>query len=138
MKQPKGPAKDSAQWRKEVARARERLRRGWLAALVHGGLFPVALALVAMGSPAAGEEWLRALGTAAGIIFLGWLMRRGWTLAALLLLAGSLAAFFGQLVLDPGLRLSLASIVFAWFYFEGVRGAMALSRRLHAPAVERD
>jgi hypothetical protein len=138
VKRAKGPAKASAQWKKEVARARERVRRGWIAAIAHGGLFLIALALVSVGSPAPGEAWARAGGIAAVLFVLAWLLRRGSVVAALLLFVGAVGTFIYQLVANPGLHLNLASILFAWFYFEGLRGTLALSRRLHAPTIEPD
>lgn len=138
MKRAKGPAKTSARWKKEVARARERVRRGWIAAAAHGGLFLVALALVSVGSPAPGDAWARAGGIAVLLFVLAWLLRRGSVAAALLLFVGAVGTFAYQLVVNPGLHLNLASIIFAWFYFEALRGALALSRRLHAPTIEPD
>lgn len=136
MKKGKGPARTSAQWRKEVAIARDRLRKGWLAALAHGGMYVLAVVLVSVRQPMGGEAWGVSVGVAAVLAGLGWLVKRGVAVAALILLAGSLVVFLVTLVRSDGLHLNLTGIVFAWFYLEALRGALALSRRLHAPASE--
>jgi hypothetical protein len=136
VKKASGPAKASARWRKEVEEARERVHRGFLAALAHAGLFVGVAAIVGLGSPLPGDVWRRVVAIAVVLGILGWLVKRGVALAALLLLVGSVGAFVGILVVRPGLSLYLASIVFAWFYFDALRGALALKRRLHAPAME--
>lgn len=136
MKRGSGPARDSARWRKEVAHARERLHRGFLAALAHAGLFFFGATISALARPLPGTTWAMVLAVGAGLAFLGWLTRKGWVIAPLLLLAAALGPFLHSLLVRPGLTLNLAAIIFAWFYFEAVRAALALRKRLGAPAVE--
>jgi hypothetical protein len=135
MKRASGPARSSARWRKEVDRARERLDRGFLAALVHGGLLLLGAGWMALRSPPPAATWAMLLGVAGALALLGWLTKKGYRIAPALLLAGVIGPFLHSLVFRPGLHVSLAAIVFAWFYFEGLRGTLAL-RRLGAPAQE--
>jgi len=136
MKKASGPARTSVRWRKEVEQARERLHRGFLAALAHAGLFLFGATITALRSPLPGSTWAIVLGAGAGLSLLGWLTRRGFVAAPLLLLVAALGPFLHSLIFRPGLSLNLAAIIFAWFYLEGLRGALALRRRLNAPAME--
>jgi hypothetical protein len=135
-KRASGPARTSAQWRKEVARAREHLRRGYLAAAVQAGLYLLPALLAGIGTPMAARGWNVVLPVAAALLVVGYLARRGWVLAAAFLLAAALAGFVVPLVEGRGLHLEMLSLVLAWFHFQAVRASLALRNRLHASALE--
>lgn len=138
MRKASGPAKQSARWRKEVAQARNDLQQGLLAAAAHAGLYVLPTLLAGIGAPILSRDWPTVLAVTTLLLGLGYLMRRGMPAAALLLLVAAPVGFAAPLVQGHGLSLEMGGLIAAWFYFQGLRATLALRRRLHAPAVERD
>ncbi len=137
MKRASGPAKSSAQWRKEVARARRKLHRGLLASAAHAAIYLLPALLAGIGAPVVPRGWGVVMGLTVALLVLGGLARMGSAAAAFVLMAGALASFVVPLVQGRGLTLEMVGLIFAWFYFEALRAALALKRRLHAPALEK-
>ncbi len=138
MKRASGPAKTSAQWRKEVARARRKLHRGMVASAVHAAVYLLPALLAGIGAPVVPRGWGVVLWITVVLLILGGLTRMGSAAAAFVLMTGALASFAVPLVQGHGLSLEMVGLVFAWFYFEALRAALALKRRLHAPAIEKE
>lgn len=137
MKRASGPAKSSAQWRKEVARARRKLHRGLLASAGHAAVYLLPALLAGIGAPVVPRGWTLVLGITVALLVLGGLTRMGSAAAAFVLMAGALASFVVPLAQGRGLSLEMVGLIFAWFYFEALRATLALKRRLHAPALEK-